>query len=334
LFKVCLFGKNHLNLQQHTYPASHKNSALRVSLFLFIAMATQNYNQPQISVEEQIQLLKSEGLSFLNEERALHLLKNISMFRMKGYLKPLRLHNSRQFKVGSTFEESYNTYKFDSELRKIVCSELEKIEVSIRTQFSLIMGAAAGIYWFENPINFRDTNRHSALLRSLAEELRRSDDEAIVAFQQNYCNPFPPSWMTFEVSSFGTLSMIYRYLNAGQARRQVARYYGLSDTVMQSWLHSIVYIRNICAHHSRLWNRSLSINAMIPRRTGLPFITIPSDTKKVYYMLSIILYFLQTVNPNNTFANRFKALLNNYPHIDTTAMGFPCSWDSNPLWGQ
>lgn len=290
------------------------------------------YNQPQISIEEQIQLLKSEGLSFTNEGRACHLLQNISMFRLKSYLKPFRQQNSRRFKTGSTFEEAYDIYKFDSELRKMICSELEKIEVSVRTQLSLIMSEYAGVYWFENPTNFRDANRHSSLLRSLGEELRRSDDDAFVTFRQNYSNPFPPSWMAFEVSSFGTLSMMYRWLNAGLARRRVAGFYGLSDTVMESWLHSIVYVRNICAHHSRLWNRRLSINAMVPKRTGRPFIATPDNTKKVYYILSIILYFLQTVNPATTLAARFKALLGKYPQIDVSAMGFPADWQSCLLW--
>ncbi|MDO4180058.1 MAG: Abi family protein [Bacteroidales bacterium] len=295
-------------------------------------IVSQLYNQPQISVDEQVRLLKSEGLSFQNERRAMHLLENISMFRMKSYLKPFRQHQGNRFKDASTFEDAYNVYRFDAELRKMVCSELEKIEVSFRTQLSLVMGNAAGIYWFENALNFRDVNRHASLLHSLSEELHRSDDDAIVAFRRNYSNPFPPTWMTFEVSSFGTLSMMYRYLNAGQARRQFARFYGLSDTVMESWLHSIVYVRNICAHHSRLWNRRLGINAMIPRRTYLPFIEIPRDTKRVYYVLGIILYFLQTVNPNNTFASRFKTLLAKYPHIDADAMGFPANWEDNLLW--
>lgn len=295
-------------------------------------MVSQFYDQPQISVDEQIHLLKSEGLSFQDERRAIHLLENISMFRMKSYLRPFKQYPSNQFKAGSTFENAYNIYKFDSELRKMIYSELEKIEVSFRTQLSLVMSNAAGIYWFENASNFRDANRHASLLRSLQEELHRSDDEAIVTFQRGYSNTFPPTWMTFEISSFGTLSMMYRYLKAGQARRQLAKFYGLSDTVMESWLHSIVYVRNICAHHSRLWNRRLSINAMIPRHTHLPFIEIPDDTKKVYYTLAIILYFLQTINPNSTFASRFKTLLAKYPHIDVEAMGFPANWESNPLW--
>ena len=64
----CTIQINALPLQQHTYPASRKNSALRVSLF-FMDMTLQYYNQPHITVEEQIQLLKSEGLSFENESR-------------------------------------------------------------------------------------------------------------------------------------------------------------------------------------------------------------------------------------------------------------------------
>ena len=295
-------------------------------------MASTSYNQPQISVAQQIQLLKSQGLTFLDQRKAEHLLNNISLFRIKSYLQPFRLPGKRNFKPGSTFEEAYNLYKFDSELRKMICSELEKIEVSIRTQLSLIMGEVDGVFWFADSSNFRDTARHAGLLNSLRDELRRSDDDAIVRFRQNYTNPFPPSWMTFEVSSFGTLSMMYRCLNAGHARRDVARYYGLSDTVMESWLHSIVYVRNICAHHSRLWNRRLSINALVPRRARLPFISTPSDTKRVYYVLSILLYFLQTVNPNHTFVSRFKDLLSRYPNVDVAAMGFPTDWESQLLW--
>lgn len=295
-------------------------------------MTLPRYEQPQILVADQIRLLKSEGLGFTDENRAQHLLENISLFRMKSYLTPFRVSGSRIFKPGANFDDAYNLYKFDSELRKMICSEMEKIEISIRTQLSLIMGEEAGIFWFEDSSNFRDIKRHTGLLSNLEAELRRSDDEAIVDFQRRYSNAFPPSWITFEVSSFGTLSMMYRWLKAGHARRKVAKFYGLTDTVMESWLHSIVYVRNICAHHSRLWNRRLSINALIPRRTHLPFIDIPADTKRVYYIMSILLYFLQAVNPQNTFASRFKSLLDKYPNVDVLSMGFPRNWRNEVLW--
>ncbi|MDE6402700.1 MAG: Abi family protein [Muribaculaceae bacterium] len=290
------------------------------------------YNQPNISVLEQLGLLKSEGLLFADENRARHIFENISLFRLKSYLKPFRMAGSHKFKPGASFEGAYNLYKFDAELRKMVCSELEKIEISIRTQFSLAMGESAGIYWFENSDNFKDISRHAQILSKLKAEIDRSDDEAILNFRKNYSNTCPPSWMTFEVSSFGTLSMMYRWLKSGHSRRGVAQFYGLSDTVMESWMHSIVYVRNICAHHSRLWNRRLSINALIPRNPRLQFIDIPNDTKRVYYIMSIILYLLQSVNPHNNFASRFKSLIAKYPDVDVSAMGFPANWESEALW--
>lgn len=290
------------------------------------------YEQPQISVDEQIKLLKSEGLGFDDEVRAYHLLENISLFRLKGYLRPFRREDSKQFKEGSTFEQAYDLYKFDSELRKLICSELEKIEVSVRTQLSLIMSEAYGVFWFSDSDNFSNADWHASLLRSLNEELKRSDDSAIVQFKNDYSNPFPPSWMTFEISSFGTLSILYKWLKPGHPHRKVAAFYGLSDSVFESWLHNIVYVRNICAHHSLLWNRKLRIKAVMPKRTKFQFIVNSASPQNVYYTLSIIIYLLQTVNPHNTFASRLDALFLRYPQVDTSQMGFPNSWREEPLW--
>ena len=283
-------------------------------------------------MEDQITLLKSEGLIFMDEEKANHLLQNISLFRFKSYLKPFRLQNSKTFKPNSTFEAAYSLYKFDSELRKMICSELEKIEVSIRAQLSLTISQNAGIFWFTDSSNFKLKQLHNNLLTTLKSELNRSDEEAIVDFRTKYTNDFPPSWMTFEISSFGTLSKLYSWLNSGLSRRKVASYYGLSDTVMISWLHSLVYIRNICAHHGRLWNKQMSINPIVPRKLKLPFVSIPKETKKLYYILSTILYFLQTVNPKNTFVSRFTQFIDKYPQVDLNAMGFPKDWQQEPLW--
>ncbi len=290
------------------------------------------YNKPQISVFEQIRLLKSEGLMFTDEENATHLLENISLFRMKSYLVPLRLSDKHTFKSGALFEDAYTLYKFDSELRKMVFSELEKIEVSIRTQLSLIASENSGIYWFVAPSNFSNKGEYLKLRNNICKELQRSDDDEIVRFRAIYSNPFPPAWMTSEVISFGTLSLLYRWLCPGHIRRKVARFYGLSDNVMESWLHSLVYVRNICAHHSRLWNKRLRINALVPRHTQRQFIAIPNDTKRVYYALSIILYFLQTINPKNTFSQRLNNLLTKYPSVDVVAMGFPSGWKDEPIW--
>ncbi|HOG73259.1 MAG TPA: Abi family protein, partial [Tenuifilaceae bacterium] len=106
---------------------------------------------------------------------------------------------------------------------------------------------------FSNPVKHADT------LSKIAIEYSRSDEEFAKAFKNKYSDPMPPSWMMLEVSSFGTLSSLYNYLHPSWDKREIAKHFGLADKVFSSWLHSIVYLRNICAHHARLWNREMQI---------------------------------------------------------------------------
>ena len=292
------------------------------------------YSKQLISFTDQITLLKQIGLILGDELRALHLLQNISYYRLSGYWYPLLADKQRHiFKPGSTFEAAYNIYKFDSELRKLIIAELEKIEVAVRTQTAYILSTQYHAHWFEDSSLFSNPVRHTKVLAKIEEEYNRSDEEFITAFKAKYSDHFPPSWMTMEIASFGTLSILYGNLQPGRAKRSIAAYFGLPDTVFASWLHCIVYVRNICAHHSRLWNRILSIRPLMPRSPRNTFIALPaSGTQQTYFVLSMIIYLLNTVNPNHSFISRFKELLNRYPSIDVRAMGFPINWENEKLW--
>ena len=97
------------------------------------------YPKHLISFTGQINLLKQRGMIFGDEPKALHLLQNISYYRLSGYWYPLLADKQQHiFKPGSTFETAYNIYKFDSELRKLIIAEIEKIEVAVRTQTCLL----------------------------------------------------------------------------------------------------------------------------------------------------------------------------------------------------
>lgn len=323
-----------LPLQQHAYPASRKISALRVSFLFYYLMTKIPYPKQLIFFTDQIALLKQRGLSFENEAKALHLLQNISYYRLSGYWYPLLADKQKhQFKPGSVFESAYNIYKFDCELRKLIVAELEKIEVAVRTQIAYILSSQYDGYWFTNASYFKNPERHIKILAKINEEYQRSDEEFVTAFKMKYSDPFPPSWITMEITSFGTLSILYNNLLPGKVKRDIAMYFGLPDTVFASWLHSIVYIRNICAHHCRLWNRTLSIRPLIPRSPRKPFVTIPTNNiPQIYSILSMVIYLLNIINPNHSFVTKFKELLERYPSIDVRAMGFPIGWENERLW--
>jgi abortive infection bacteriophage resistance protein len=291
------------------------------------------YTNRPLTFSQQIAFLKANGLSISDEGKALHTLQNISYFRLKSYLIPLMSDKENHiFKSGATFENAYELYKFDSRLRKLIAAELEKIEVSIRTQLAYILADDLDIYWFANGANFQNTIRFTNTLNGIQAELDRSDDDQILRFKAIYSDPFPPAWMTMEITSFGTLSMLYKLLRPGLSKRKIANFYGVSDSVFESWLHSIVYVRNICAHHGRLWNRTLRIMPLFPRRTIYPFIANSVANNRLYYVLCIIQYLLRIVNPSTTFSIRVKELLAEYPQVDTTAMGFPTNWQDDSFW--
>lgn len=297
-------------------------------------MARVPYPKTIKTFDQQIAILKSRGLCFNDEARAKQLLQNISYYRMSGYWYPLLSDKQNHiFKAGTTFEQAYSIYKFDAKLRTLILSEISKIEVAVRTQIAHIMSHAHGGQWFTDSSLFKNPAKHAKTLSKIDEEYSRSDEDFVTAFKAKYSDHFPPSWITLEITSLGTLSLLYSNLKDGQCKRDIANYFGVADTVMVSWLHAITYIRNICAHHSRLWNKILGIRPTVPRRTHNPFVQIPASTnRKVYFILCMITYLLDIINPSNTLRDRLRDLFIEYPNIDLAAMGFPSNWQNEPLW--
>ncbi|MBO3099723.1 Abi family protein [Gelidibacter pelagius] len=297
-------------------------------------MAKISYNKPALTYAEQITQLQDRGLEILNLERASHLLESISYYRLSGYWYPMLIDKANhKFKPNSTFQNAFDIYCFDRKLRVLVIRELEKIEVSIRAKMIYVLSHEYGAFWYQNSSLFKNHIKHSKSLGTLQNEYHRSDEEFIEAFASKYLDPLPPSWMMLEITSFGTMSFLYSNLKGGRTKRAIANYFGLNDRTFVSWMHSIVYLRNVCAHHSRLWNRTMSIQPIKPQTTLKPWIKDDDiSNKKAYFILSMILFLMQTINPNNTIVERFKALLSEYENIDINAMGFSSSWQDESLW--
>ncbi|MBQ9877354.1 MAG: Abi family protein [Bacteroidales bacterium] len=286
------------------------------------------------STEEILQMLKRQGLLIEDEDRAAHILKNVSYTRLKSYMVPfMEDRKSHKFKYGATFEQVYALYGFDRRFRELIFHEMEKVEISIRTQMAFVSAGSDHGYWYTNRKYFQNNAMHKSIMYRIKGEINRTDNDGIKNFQEKYSNEFPPCWLALEALSMGTLSTIYSELNPGKLRRSIAEYYGVSDTVFISWLHHLVYIRNNCAHHNRLWNKTLSIRPMVPVKPDKYFPPLTTDdTAHVYATLCMIKFLQDTVKPTNTFSVRLQALLDNYPIVDPAKMGFPTNWREDPLW--
>ncbi|WP_205570077.1 Abi family protein [Actinomyces lilanjuaniae] len=116
----------------------------------------------------------------------------------------------------------------------------------------------------------------------------------------------------------------------------------LTDTVLESWLRSYVRVRNICAHHERLWNRILGTYPVIPRNKDIQWLTgtpgqrpgngQSSEQRRLYLVLVSLQSILFTVSPRSTWASRLATLLGRYPHVPRQALGMPEGWSDDPFW--
>jgi len=212
-----------------------------------------------LTYDDQLSLLESRGLIAENRPKALFLLENISYYRLSAYWYPLQVdRQNHQFRQGSRFTTAFQYYCFDKELRKLVSNELEKIEISVRAKMIYILSHEYGPFWYEKSELFRNPGGHAFSIAKIEQEFNRSDEQFIKSFKKKYLDPLPPSWMIFEIISFGSLSTMYSKLRPGRTVKEIASHYGLPSPVFESWLHCQVYLRNVCAHHSRLWNRDWS----------------------------------------------------------------------------
>jgi abortive infection bacteriophage resistance protein len=299
-----------------------------------------NYSKPFFTVNDQIKTLKNRKLIIDNESFAFAKLSSISYYRLRAYTYPFQDNNDENhlFIKQISFEEIILLYDFDSKLRSLLFDSVEKIEIAFRTQIIYHFSETYGSHWQIEPNIYRDSSRFISHIQSLSEEIKRSDETFIKHYFQKYSSPTqPPSWMSIEVASLGLLSKIYQNLKSGNEKLYVALYFGLKKVeILENWMLCISNLRNICAHHGRVWNRRYTAKPFLPYNTAQPFLTKQEIqivyTNKLYATLCCIYYMSLQIDSKTTFKTQLLSLMNSCPLKQEKEMGFPLNWKSQTLW--
>lgn len=173
----------------------------------------------------------------------------------------------------------------------------------------------------------------------ISDDIREDVDRIIKHYYAKYDEPdMPPSWMTMEVISFGTLSKLYKYLKTSSDKKAVANAFGISNVdLFANWLHAFSGLRNCCAHHSRIWNRRFFVHVKMPYNTSYPFM-LRADAEnvkqnKLFALLTALKYIVDIISPNNDFKSNLQELLSErHKLLSLKEMGFPSNWETLPVW--
>lgn len=293
------------------------------------------FQKAHTSTQDLVKLLQLRGLTIVDCVKAERYIDFIGYYRLSAYMYPLLQMPKEQhrFKPNTTFDQVLMIYRFDKKLRLLIFNEIEKIEIAIRSSIVNIVSSMTGNpFWMTNPNYFIDTTKIHHTITLINTELHRSREDFIIHFKQTYSDTYPPAWILAEVLPFGVITNIFSNIKDARIKKRIAHKFGLQISPFESWLTIISLTRNYCCHHARIWNKQNTIRPMLPNRIMGSWITLPTDTLRIYFDLCVIKYFLNIISPNNDMKTKINTLLSSFPNIDITAMGFPQGWENEQLW--
>ncbi len=301
------------------------------------------YNKAPTTIAQQIQKLKDRGMQIPDADSTSFYLTHIGYYRLRGYWIPFEdpqvAARDHVFVAGTSFDSVLNLYTSDRELRLLIIDAIERIEVSVRNQWVDALAQRGGAHAYQNSSLFQSSRQYGRGLAELAGEHERSKEYFIKHYKTKYNEPdMPPIWAAVAIMTLGQFSHWLSNLKGKAIKSRVAKVYRLDESVLTSFLHHLTVIRNICAHHGRLWNSELTVTMELPRRTppgmarNIEYGPDPNQPpRKLYNTLVMLAYLMDVISPGHHWKHRLKCLVDRH-EIHTRHMGFPLDFAERPIW--
>ncbi|WP_435298605.1 Abi family protein [Timonella sp. A28] len=323
-----------------------------------------DFDKPPMSLDALVSRLTDRGMVVPDRDRAVRYLRHIGYYRLSPYTIPFQQPGpSHLMRDSTTFDEVLDLYVFDRALRLLVLDAVERVEVAVRAALTDHMSTTYdNAHWYMDAGHFRDRGKHNGLLKivrktvdarllAAAEPTGRHQDEAAEMMSlvhrsalEHYLTTYgapelPPSWLMVETLTIGQLTSAYRNLRLRADQTAVAKSIGLTAPVLKSWLQTYVRVRNVCAHHGRLWNVGLGVYPVIPTTPSIPWLAgsgvLPERSRKRLYPVLVSLQaVLETVSPRSGWAGRLYELVESRPVMNLHGMGFPEQWADDEFWSR
>lgn len=342
--------------------------------------------------EEQAKLLITRHLEASKDDLICRL-KAVNYYRLTGYLHIFREtktdHQGNRTKAddyrhGTTLDLVWKYYLFDRRLRLLLLDAIERIEIALRTHVAY--------YWAKstkcsNPQKFstsyrpdfnkitRDGNseqtrsRKDNLLKTFQRSFDRSIDDCVLHHKEDlgFRNVEDlPIWVFVELSTIGELAWLFSGLK-NNLQMEIASNFGCPDIIFFTSLITLIHhVRNACAHHARVWNRTwnqsrgatnnpaarIQLNPIV-KNTSLTDWNLQWDKNQnqwlprakaarefsfqktsTAFLLTACRYFLRASAHTSAWNARVMEL---FTRADTPSnviveMGFPKHWEKHPFW--
>ena len=305
------------------------------------------------TIDEQIRILSERGMN-VDIDLARQWLRSVSYYRLSGYWYPYREQlqsaprtpaRADSFVPGSTFSEVADLYEFDRKLRTLVHDGIERIEIALRTRVGEWIVTHGPLAHQEKNL-FRPDFDHRTWLKTARRRIQRAEGNN--AAIRHYADKYEgyPFWVLAETLDFADISKLYAGLPAN-AQHEISRSFGFivepmtlkrkhrknyyTRDPLARWCEQLTVVRNVCAHHGRLFNRNLLPVSTVAFRTIDRLSPLPEgQSDKVFGALLVMGFMLHNISPGTSWATKLTNLVHDdYEQLtlrSVTEMGFPPDW--------
>lgn len=289
--------------------------------------------KPSLTPQELVEQLISRGLLIEDHEKAEILLTYVNYYKLRAYFIPFDVkgpEGAHHFKAGTRFQDIFSLYRFDRKLRILVNDMLERFELALRTRWAFELSQAKGGQAHEDPANFTNPDLHQKSLANLRDQYQRSKEQFADHHKRTYPTLYtPPVWVSVELLSFGDISFWLRNTKSQAIKRKVSESFGgFEFGFFEDYVKQASMVRNICSHHSRLWNRVLPFKPRQIRRSRFDqnLLNRRKDAEsKLYNFLAILAFIGDEISSGHSWSQRLVEFLDK-DQSRLSQMGFPSDW--------
>lgn len=205
--------------------------------------------------DEIMQILKDRGMTFKNPKRAKRILTENNYFFLKGY-NQLLLDSNDNYKKDVDFEDLFDLYILDKDIKMIVFRHLLEIEQKIKANLSNFISSKYGIKetQYLKKSNFDSTNQYVARVIKKIKEQKKiygEKNDAVKYYKDKY--NYVPLWVLSKSLTMGTIRDLYSIMKPDDQDRisKEILYINIEKkrvVKLKSIIALLADVRNMCAH--------------------------------------------------------------------------------------
>lgn len=278
-------------------------------------------HQEPIDLDQQIDNLISLELEVKDRTYAKEILQRVSYYRLiKAY--SITLKENDRYIEGTTFEDIVDLYLFDMDLRHILFTLIEHIEVYLRAVITNYFSLKYGNFGYQDISHYQKNSKQENTLKELYREINRNKrSPSIRNFQENYELGAIPLYAAIEVASFGTISKMYKNMK-NTDKKEIANVFGVHYIYLESWIENLAYVRNICAHYGRLYGAKLTKTPKLYK----DYLDCGVSNNTIFASI-LNLSILSEEEHYHRFYVALLQTIKKYPSVDLKHLGFVKDWE-------